>query len=104
MSGFHPYQAVLRQQLEERQGSVELVLLEAAWNDEMQCEAGHSDFRNRECSGSVTHLDLSDCGIGRAPAHVCEKQARWVEYWRATDIECAECGNPCSNHWKVRPI
>ena len=38
MSGFHPYQAVLRQQLEERQGSVELVLLEAALDDDLRCE------------------------------------------------------------------
>ena len=53
MSGFHPYQAVLRQQLEERQGSVELVLLEAAWKDDsLKCECDHEESR---CSVKVTH-------------------------------------------------
>ena len=61
MSGFHPYQAVLRQQLEERQGSVELVLLEAALNDDIKCESKHARTGIENCTVEVTHLVIVRC-------------------------------------------
>jgi len=98
MSGFHPYQAVLRQQLEERQGSVELVLLEAAWDDEIKCESLHSD--HGPCSIEVTH-HLTDCV---SSALICLVTAEYAERAKEADVECTACGQPCGDHIRLRPI
>ena len=102
MSGFHPYQAVLRQHLEERQGSIELVLLEAALDDEIKCEARH-DHRIPSCSIEVTHM-FQSCVAGRADRPICGASARYAYDSMEPGLRCGHCAVPIVDDWIIRPI
>ena len=99
MSGFHPYAAVLRQQLEERQ-DLELVLLEAALDDEIKCESSHKGIYSRPCSGAVTSRLLADCGS----INGCDSAAACWRDSIASWCLCRECDDFIRDHWSVVPI
>jgi len=101
MSGFHPYQAVLRQQLEERQGSVELVLLEAALDDEIKCESLHRRTGRDACSVEVTHIVIVRC---KTTVRVCAVSAAAEMSAVERNAMHRDCGMPYADCVTVRPI
>ena len=95
MSGFHPYQAVLRQQLEMRE------LEEVFEQDDIKCESMHETV-GPGCSIEVTHLSGVSCG-GTA-RRVCTNAAHNNEAYRQTHEPCVYCKNDAFDCWKIRPI
>jgi hypothetical protein len=104
-SGFDGFarrlQAQLNQRMEEKTTStVDLILLEAAWKDELKCESPH-DWYNPVCSVDVTHAAFS-CEVHGAK--VC--LATYKNRIRAQEEGqvCEQCLRPGSVCWSYRPI
>ena len=85
---------------EAAQATVEILELNSWLDDELKCESQHRDFRNRECSVTVTHI-AKGCEV---PSLACTRQAEWVNSWSSSEIPCGDCGAPCATHWRAVPI
>lgn len=81
-------------------GLTEVELLEAAFNEELRCEAFHLNAET-VCSVEVTHRLRIQC-IESSWRFVCFSAYRYVlESWE--DGAC-ECGEDCEDCWKIIPI
>ena len=94
MSGFHPYQAVLRQQLEMRE------LEEVFEQDDLKCEINH---RKTACTVEVTHR-IVGVGCPGRDVNVCTNAADYKKARQERGVRCADCQRPARDCWVIRAI
>jgi hypothetical protein len=104
-SGFDGFARRLQAQLDQRMeemttNAVDLILLEAAWEDVIRCESEHTSLGNEVCTVDVTHIIIS----GHRRTRVCVSHATFKERQIRAGVECAECRKPAADCWKVVPI
>jgi len=93
MSGFHPYAAVLRQQLEMRE------LEEVSEQDDLKCQMTHAG--SSVCGVEVTHR-LSFC---EGAVNICAVAAASKEKEKQRrKHRCVRCKQPADVCWVIRPI
>jgi hypothetical protein len=102
-SGFDGFARRLQAQLDQRMeematNAVDLILLEAAWKDDLKCVSLHTD--HGPCSIEVTHY-LTDC-VSEGP--LCTVSAEYVQRAKDANLECDGCGEPCGDHIRLWPI
>jgi hypothetical protein len=87
----------------EAPAAIELILLEAAWNDDIACEARHLDT-HPPCTGEVTHMIRNCWPTPGATKRVCQAIGDWTADSLTRGGNCNTCGELKRDHWDVWPI